>query len=35
MSKLVANGMATGLAEGDKEVLPVGGELTVLLNAVR
>jgi hypothetical protein len=33
--KIVATGLVTGLAEGDKDVAPKGGELTLLRSAVR
>jgi len=33
--KVVLNGMVTGLAEGDREVAPVGGEREVLVRCVR
>ncbi len=33
--KIVASGLATGLADGDREVAPTGGELALLRSAVR
>ncbi|MFQ5808551.1 MAG: hypothetical protein ACE5JM_02935, partial [Armatimonadota bacterium] len=33
--KIVASGLVTGLAEGDKEIAPTGGELVLLQSAVR
>lgn len=33
--KIVASGLITGLADGDREVVPRGGELTLLQSAIR